>query len=213
MTEQVHSLPQNKVALWYTHVFHPFGLPFLLLILLRWEFIFRHFFLLAFIAPAMIAGIAFALNKRWNKKVLFKKLAYNDPMVYFRLVLPMALAAGTIINIFLSSAIAGPGGSLFQNMLLVTFLIALFCRWFFNVSIHQISIGLLAGVSFLAFPGDEFHLLSMGCLTLALILGRVQFFLQEHKILESLAGFVIGCTIGYLVMNDPNLVYWYGYLY
>ena len=217
MTKKAHTIPKSKVAYWFTYPFHPFVLSFWVVILIQYSYLLEGPFILSFIGlvsfigPVLMYAFSKNFNNRWNKKPLFKRLADEEPAIYFRLVPAMAIFAATLTLQIFSFALPGPFGSFHTNLLTATFAIALFCRWFFNISLHQISVGLLAGIVYVKLAQDEYHLIAMGLLTLGLILGRVQYYLEQHKILESLAGFALGAVIGYISMSDPSLLHWHGY--
>ncbi len=221
MSDQAHTGTRNKftprkVALWFTYLFHPFALPVLLVFLIQLEFIlednylFTYFFL--FFLPAGIVFMSILFFRKWRKKPVLKKLVQNDPMVYYRLLPALAIFAGTLLSQLFSLVLRGViFSSPNLNILMATVTISLFIRWFYNISLHQITIGVLAGIAYLKFSGDEYHLVAMGFLTLALFFGRVQYYLEQHKVFESITGFALGAAIGYFIWINPDYLFWNEY--
>jgi len=209
MSTQKQSVPTwVKVGHYFTLLFHPFGLPFVFYIYYTLVIFNFWFGFLGLFGPVITFVMAYVFYRNGLKKPWFKRLAREEYAQYIRILLPMTLLAALLIKTFFTSFVMGNMWGYDSNMILIgTLLIALFIRWFYNISLHQLSIGLLIGFCLFRVEGMEESLIPMGLLTLAILLGRVQFALKQHRVLESAAGLILGTGMGYLSYYRPDFFY------
>lgn len=198
----------EKLGHYFTLLFHPFGLPFTFYLYFS-IVIFQFWFgIIGILGPVITFFIAFGIYKNGLKKPWFKRLARDEYHQYIRILTPIALLAALLIKTVFSTVMASGIMGFDTNLVLIgTLLLALFVRWFYNISLHQLSIGLLLGFTLFRFNTAEETIIPLGLLTLAILLGRVQYALKQHGVLESVLGLAIGAGMGFLSYYKPDFFY------
>ena len=205
MTDVSHKHFPTRLAVTLTYLFHPFALPIVLALLLRYDFFISYgISFLMLLSPGFVTAISLGFYRNWLKKPVFKKMAERDPGTYHRILIPLAFAAGAVAKEIFSSFMGG-FNSIYLNSILVVAILSLAVRYFYNISMQQVSIGLLCVMAYGKFPEDPYHIAAMVFLTFAVVMIRAQIFLKEHNIWESLAGLALGAGVGYFGMATIEL--------
>ena len=207
MTDKTHKLFPTRLAVTLTYLFHPFALPIQLTLLLRWNYLQEGIAFWLLFWPVFVTGCAVSFYRAWTKKSPFKKMALKDPATHQRILLPLALAAGALVMEIFSS-ILSTLRSFNLNTVLIIFVVALAVRYFYNISLELVSIGLLGATTFVYYTGDTYHIGAMAFLTIGFLMIRVQHYLGQHKIMESVIGLVLGGLIGYLTASASDSLFW-----
>ena len=205
MTDISHKIFPTRLAITLTYIFHPFALPIFLALLLRFDYLVTYgISFLMLLSPAFVTAISLGFYRNWRQKPVFKKMAERDPGTYHRIVVPLAFSGGAITKEIFSWFLGGLS-SLYLNSVLVVAILSLAVRYFYNISLQQVSIGLLGMMAYGKFSEDPYHIAAMAFLTMAVVMIRAQYYLKEHNLVESLVGLGLGAGVGYFAMSTIEL--------
>lgn len=159
-----------------------------------------------FLGTIVLLGIGVTFFIVFSKKAWFQKWRLKSQGRAGLILLPLVMSILSFLFLFLSQ--------LYHNWVfgfpeisiaMIIFPLAMFVRWFYNISLHQTNLGLIMGLATFSCIGTELSWVPLAILTVAGLLGRIHYGSKRYSILESVAGFLLGGVVGYLTLSYPAL--------
>jgi|GEM_PF-3438408 len=211
-TNQPHATPFKLDLNAITEVFNPLTIP-VFLFLFGTVFGFQSFFWTGeesthYLGSIVHMGIGITFFAMYSQKPWFKRWRLKSKGRAGLILAPLVMSIISLLFLFLSNLYHDWVFNYHEiSIAVILFPLAMFVRWFYNISLHQVNLGLMLGISAYACLGTSMSWVPLAVLTVALLIGRIHFGFKRHSILESGAGLLLGGGVGYLVGSMPNLFY------